>query len=97
MPISGQRFRFTTWQIAGVPAQLGVYVLWCGDKAIYIGSARGGEATLRSCLQEHYTRRTLPHDASHFSWEISPDPARREAELIAELGTHLPRRNGGAG
>jgi hypothetical protein len=91
MPISGQRFRFTTWQIAGAPAQHGVYVLWCGENAIHIGAARG-EATLRSCLQDHYTRRTPPHDASHFSWEISPDPRRREAELVAELGAHLPRR-----
>ena len=95
MPISGERVRFTTWQISGAPAERGVYVLWEKDEAIYVGATRG-EATLRSCLQEHYARRVRPHDATHFSCEICRDPARREAELLAEFraaNSRLPHCN----
>ena len=91
MPIQSPRYRFTTWQIAGAPAERGVYVLWEGAQAIHVGAARGGEATIRSCLQDHYTRRTRPHDATHFSWEPAHDPAQREAELLAELDLSMRR------
>jgi len=95
MPTSTQRHRFTTWQISGAPPQTGVYVLWERDEPIYVGATRG-EATIRSRLQDHYARRTLPHDATHFSWELSSEPARREAELLEEfraMNTRLPRGN----
>lgn len=96
MPINAERHRFTTWQIAGAPAESGVYVLWEIEEAIYVGLARGGEVTVRSRLQDHYTRRAKPHDASHFSFELVRDPARREAEVLAhfELALNrLPRWN----
>ena len=73
----------------------GVYVLWQGDEAIYVGASRG-EATIRSRLQDHYARRVRPHDATHFSWEISRDAAEREAELLGEFriaNSRLPRCN----
>jgi len=95
MPIEGQRHRFTTWQISGAPLERGVYILWEGDEAIYVGATRG-EATLRACLQEHYARRLPPQDATHFTCEICRDPARREAELLAEFriaNSRLPRCN----
>ena len=97
MPIQGERHRFTTWQISGAPLQRGVYVLWEKDEAIYVGATRG-ESTLRACLQEHYARRRQPDDATHFTCEICRDPARREAELLAEFriaNSRLPRCNEG--
>jgi hypothetical protein len=97
MPVNSLRHRFTTWQIAGVPQERGVYVLWDGDEAIYVGATRG-DASVRSCLQEHYARRARPHDATHFSWEMCADPLRREAELLAEFriaNSRLPRCNEG--
>jgi len=95
MPINTQRHRFTTWQISGAPPAAGVYVLWERDEPIYIGATRG-DASIRSMLQDHYARRTRPHDASHFSWELSRDPALREAELLAAFrltNAHVPRYN----
>ena len=95
MPISGDRHRFTTWQISGAPLGRGVYVLWEKDEPIYVGATRG-DATLCFCLQEHYARRIRPHDATHFSCEICPEPPNREAELLAEFriaNSRLPRCN----
>ena len=85
MPIKGERHRFTTWQISGAPAASGVYLLWEKDEPIYVGFARGGEATIRSRLQDHYTRRSKPHDATHFSFERTADPAGRETEVLDDL------------
>lgn len=95
MPNNVERHRFTTWQISGAPVERGVYVLWENDEPIYVGATRG-DATLRSCLQEHYARRARPHDATHFSCEICRDPVQREAELLAEFriaNSRLPRCN----
>lgn len=90
-----RRHRFTTWQIAGSPPEAGVYVLWERDEPIYVGATRG-EATIRSRLQDHYARRAEPHDATHFGWEVSREPARREAEVLEEFritNSRLPRCN----
>jgi len=98
MPLKAERHRFTTWQISGAPAAPGVYVLWEGDETIYVGATRG-DASIRSRLQDHYALRTQPHDATHFNWEITTEPARREAELLAEFriaNSRLPRCNQGA-
>lgn len=96
MLTSAQRRRFTTWQIAGAPPLAGVYALWERDEAIYIGAARGGEATIRARLQEHYARRASPHEATHFSFEVCEGAAQREAELLEEFRlahARLPRCN----
>jgi excinuclease UvrABC nuclease subunit len=95
MPINAPRHRFTTWQISGAPAAPGVYLLWEGDEVIYIGTT-GGEASLRARLQDHYARRADPHDATHFSWEITTLPREREAELLEEFrvaNSRFPRCN----
>ena len=95
MPMKSERHRFTTWQISGAPAVAGCYVLWDGDEPIYVGATRG-DATIRSRLQDHYARRVRPHDATHFTWEASPDPVGREAELLAQFrvaNSRLPRCN----
>lgn len=95
MPANSTRHRFTTWQISGAPPAPGVYVLWDGGEAIYVGATRGG-STIRSCLQDHYARRTQPHDATHFTWEIAGNATQREAEVLAEFriaNSRLPRCN----
>ena len=95
MPISGERHRFTTWQISGAPTAPGVYLLWEGDEVIYIGATRG-DASIRSRLQDHYARRVKPHDATHFTWELTTSPREREAQLVAEFhiaNSRLPRCN----
>ena len=97
MPIDSERHRFTTWQISGAPLQPGIYVLWQNGEPICVGSTRGG-ASIRTCLQDHYARRRQPHDATHFTWEISREPAQREAEVLAAFriaNSRLRRCNDG--
>jgi len=72
-----------------------VYLLWEGDEMIYVGSTRG-DVSIRSRLQDHYARRIQPHDASHFSWEITSLASEREAELLEEFriaNSRFPRCN----
>jgi hypothetical protein len=93
MPSSLPRQPFSAWRIAGVPAALGVYLLWQGNEVIYIGRAM---RSLRERLMEHYTRHARPWDATHFAWQPCARPAEREADLLREvlaaLG-RLPRYN----
>ena len=63
-----------------------------GRRSGYYGRAQGN-ATLRSRLIEHYAAGT---PASHYSWEISREPAARESELLREFKEtfgRLPRLN----
>ena len=95
MPTGAPRHRFTTWQISGAPAAPGVYLLWESDEMIYVGSTRG-DVSIRSRLQDHYARRIAPHDATHFSWEITALASEREAELLEEFriaNSRFPRCN----
>jgi hypothetical protein len=68
--------------VATAPDTPGVYELWDDDELMYVGATRGEHPSLRRELVE----RLLDHDsvATHFSWEISYDPAARERELLAE-------------
>jgi hypothetical protein len=69
-----------------------VYTLWQGDEVIYYGRAQG-EATLRSRLMEHLEAAV---GATHYSWEISREPAARESELLQQYQRafgRLPRLN----
>jgi hypothetical protein len=104
MPVSGPRYRFNSWQITGAAAAGGVYALWKGDELVYIGRAHDSspmaqpdaDLTIRGRLLGHYTRRIAPHDATHFSYELSAQPAAREAELLLEFQqahARLPRGN----
>ena len=82
-------------RFSGAPPAPGVYVLWEEGEPIFIGATRG-DASIRSRLQDHYARRAEPHDASHFSWEITAEPVWREAELLVEFrmaNARLPRCN----
>lgn len=91
-----RRYRFNRVVIAGAPDEPGVYVLWQQDEVIYYGRAEGrgeGYATIRSRLIGHYAAGS---PASHYSWEISREPAARESELLREFKEtfgRLPRLN----
>jgi hypothetical protein len=88
----GRRYRFSRVVLGGAPNEPGVYTLWQHEEVIYYGRAHG-EATLRSRLLEHFEA-GVP--ATHYSWEISRDPAARESELLSEFRRsfgRLPRLN----
>jgi hypothetical protein len=87
-----RRYKFNRIVLAGAPNEPGVYALWQGDEVIYYGRAQG-EATLRSRLMEHYNSGA---GATHYSWEISREPAARESELLRQFKQtfgRLPRLN----
>ena len=85
MPIKMKRYPFTRAILEYAPADVsGVYVLWDGDEAIYIG--RTGQTTnIRACLLEHLEgmRGACTHKATHYSWEITMWDSARETELLA--------------
>jgi hypothetical protein len=88
----GRRYRFSRVVLAGAPAEPGVYTLWQGEEVIYYGRAQG-EATIRSRLAEHLDAAV---SATHYSWEISREPAARESELLQQYRRafgRLPRLN----
>jgi hypothetical protein len=88
----GRRYRFNRVVISGAPLEPGVYTLWQGEEVIYYGRAQGA-ATLRSRLMEHLHAGA---GATHYSWEISREPAARESELLQQYRRafgRLPRLN----
>ena len=98
MPITRERFPFSTKLIAGAPEEPGVFALWDDGEIIYLGHAQGRGTTIRSRLVDHFTGVAGPctRRASHYSWEISLSPAAREAELLSEYHaahSRLPRCN----
>ncbi len=97
-PGSPQLFPFTARLVAGAPEEAGVYALWQDGEIIYIGHAQGRDVTIRSQLVDHFTGTLSPctRRATHYSWEISLQPARREDELLREYqlrNARLPRCN----
>jgi len=102
MPFGGGRYRFTRSMVEGAPADPGVYALWEADELIYYGRASGSLVSIQFALLEHLAGRagSCTHRATHYGWEISLDPAAREAELLAEYKAafkRLPRCNQGGG
>jgi hypothetical protein len=100
MSFGGGRYRFTQTMIEGAPADPGVYALWQDDELIYYGRASGASVSIQRALLEHLTGRAGPctQGATHYGWEISLDPATREAELLAQYKAtfkRLPRCNQG--
>ena len=88
--------------VEGAPADPGVYALWEAEELIYYGRASGNAVSIQFALLEHLTGRAGPctQRATHYAWEISLDPAVREAELLAEYRTtfnRLPRCNRSGG
>lgn len=91
-PQPRRRYKFTGIVVAGAPSEPGVYALWQGEEVIYYGRAQG-EATIRSRLLQHLAD---PAGATHYSWEISREPAARESELLRDFRRaygRLPRLN----
>jgi hypothetical protein len=102
MTFAGGRYRFTSTMIDGAPDDPGVYALWQNEELIYYGRASGAGLSIQRALLEHLAGRAGPctEGATHYGWEISLDPAAREAELLAEheaLFKRLPRCNEGSG
>ena len=97
MPIASPRYAFTPVMVSGAPADPGVYALWEKDEIIYYGHARGESITIQSCLREHLERvNHCTSGATHYGWEISANPPRREMELLREYqraNKKLPRCN----
>jgi hypothetical protein len=95
MPIQGPRRLFTEKGIADSPKESGVFVLWDGDEAIYIGRT-GTPRTIHAALDDHCRGAygTCTQFATHFSFEVTPRPAPREQQLMEEFGAahgRLPR------
>jgi hypothetical protein len=86
--------------VEGAPADPGVYALWENEELIYYGRAAGTVISIQFALLEHLSGRAgvCTQRATHYGWEITLDPAAREAELLTEYKTQfnrLPRCNRG--
>jgi len=89
-----RRYRFARLVLLGAPNDAGVYSLWDGEEIIYYGRAAGGAGgTIRTRLLDHYHGRVdeATQRATHYSWELCPDPATREADLLREFRTLFGR------
>lgn len=99
MPIQGPKYRFTQSMAAGAPEEAGVYALWKGEELLFVGRASPA-ATIRACLIEHLGgSRPCTQHATHYTWELSLQPAAREAEVLSEFQARfgrLPRCNADA-
>ena len=96
MPIASPRYAFSRTMVSGAPQDPGVFALWEGEELIYYGRAQSVHAQLQEHLEgiERCTRR-----ATHYGWEISSNPAAREAALLSEFRRahgRLPRCNAAA-
>lgn len=72
---------------AAAPDRAGVYALYEGDELIYIGRAKGGDATIRSRLISHQSGREGPctQHFTHYWYETAHSDADRERELLEEF------------
>lgn len=96
MPIEAPRYRFTRSLASGAPEEAGVYALWNGEELVFVGRASQG-ATIRACLIDHLDGSCpCTRSATHYTWELSLQPAAREAEVLGEFQARfgrLPRCN----
>ena len=85
MPIDSGWLIFTEDIIEKAPIFHGVYGLYDGTELIYYGRAHGDEG-ICGCLKRHKAGRegrgTM--NATYFNYEICPNPAIRERELLDE-------------
>ena len=81
MSISSSSLPFTESLIAAAPEAPGVFALWQGGGIVYYGRT----ATIRIALDEQLRARALSAQrVSGCSWEVAPDPERRQGELLRE-------------
>lgn len=96
MPIASPRYAFNATMVSGAPPDPGVFALWEHDELIYYGRAQGS-GTIQSRLKEYLARsEQCTARATHYGWEITSNPAAREAELLREYERahgQLPRCN----
>jgi len=100
MAIRSPKWLVLATLVAIAPDTPGVFELWDDDEVVFVGATRSERSTLRSELVHELLESR--RDATHFSWEITYEPAARERELLAEFehehhrpprfnsGTHEP-------
>ncbi len=90
------QWAFTPYMVAQVPELPGVFAIWEKEEVVYIGRAVR-PATLRAILEEHLRgQHSCTARASHYAWQLSFEPARKERELLAAYRTRhgaFPRCN----
>lgn len=88
MSIRSPKWLILATLVASSPDTPGVYELWEDDELVYVHATHDGT------LREELVRELLEHDAraTHFSWEISFAPAKREQELLAEFEAEHHKR-----
>jgi hypothetical protein len=96
--IGGKPMGFIDAFISMAPDKPGVYALYDGASVIYSGRAVGPSTSIRSRLQDHKAGREgkCTQEASHFRYEVIPEPQNREVELLNEyerMFGKLPRCN----
>jgi hypothetical protein len=100
VPIVSRTWSFNPLVVSGAPDEPGVYALFEDDEVVYYGCAVHG-STIQSALSEILTRVREGHGGclqrvTRYSWEITPRPRLREAELLREFEQahlHPPRCN----
>jgi hypothetical protein len=100
MPISNRHWSFNPMVVSGAPDEPGVYALYEDEEVIYYGCAVHG-STIQSALFEILTRVRdgqggCLQRVTRYTWEITPRPRLREAELLREFELahqHPPRCN----
>jgi hypothetical protein len=100
MPIANRPWSFNPLVVSGAPEEPGVYALLEGDEVVYYGCAVHG-STIQSALREILARVRegrggCLQKVTRYSWEITPRPRLREAELLREFelaNRHPPRCN----
>jgi predicted GIY-YIG superfamily endonuclease len=82
VPHGKPRYPFIRRMIDGAPGDAGVYILYGGERVLYIG--RAGD--IRARLREHSEGAMCECSrlATHYSWEIVLQPRVRELELLEE-------------
>jgi hypothetical protein len=81
MSITSSSLPFTEVLVAAAPEAPGVFALWQGGGIVYYGRS----ATIRIALDEQLHARSLSAQrVTGCSWEIAPDPERRQGELLRD-------------
>jgi hypothetical protein len=88
MAIRGPRWLIIAALVTMAPDTPGVFELWEDDELVFVGSTH--DSTLRHQLVHDLLE--SGREATHFSWEITYNPAGRERELLAEFEQEHHRR-----
>jgi hypothetical protein len=88
MAIRGPKWLIIAALVTMAPDTPGVFELWDDEELVFVGSSRN--STLRTQLIHELLEGRC--EATHFSWEITFDPAARERELLDEFEEQHHRR-----